>query len=173
MLMKTLCDLAKAAKGVQLHVLQLDGDNFQVVIQPSRALAEKNPALALPLMVTESSDKLEAEVIKALTQYTPMLSQASNNLEQIQSELEAAAKAAREKGAKKPNTPAKPASKEGSNTTNGVKPSAPMQKATESAPDLFGSATAVEETPQATGAQQSVVGDDDEDEDDLPQLPGM
>jgi PRTRC genetic system protein E len=175
MFMKTLCDLAKVAKGVQFHVLQLEGDNFQVVIQPSLALAEKHPALAQPLMVTETSDKIEAEVIQALTTYTPMLTQASNNLEQIQSELDAAAKAARDKGAKKLPPAAKPTPKEGSNTTNGVKPAAPMQKPAESAPDLFGPTPATVDAQEGAGTPEPAIaeGGGEDDEDDLPSFPGM
>lgn len=176
MFMKTLCDLAKVAKGVQLHVLQLDGDNFQVVIQPSLALAEKHPALAQPLMVTETSDKIEAEVIQALTAYTPMVTQASNNLEQIQKELDAAAKEAREKGAKKLPPAAKPVHKEGSTTTNGVKPQAPMQKPADSAPDLFALSPTVQETQESPQTQEPVTvatGGDDLDDDELPGFPGM
>ncbi len=180
MFMKTLCGLASVAKSVQLHVMKIEGsDNFQVVIQPSLELAEKHPALAQPLMITESVDKLEAEVITALTRFTPMLESAKANLEQVQSNLEAAVKAARDKAANKkpPSTPStattKPAGT-GSNTTNGVKPAAPMQKAADSAPDLFGQAPTNETSQTAPESQElPFTGTDDEEDDNLPDFPGM
>ncbi|MDT8992817.1 PRTRC system protein E [Curvibacter sp. APW13] len=174
MFLKTLCDLAMVADSVQLHVMKIQGsDQFQVVIQPSLALAEKHPALAQPLMVTETADKLEAEVVTALTQFTPMVDTAKANLAQIQSSLDAALQAARDKAAnKKPTAPATKAG--GGTTTSAVKPTTPMQKPTESAPDLFGPTPSASSTQQDAGTSEPVMaGTGDDDDDDLPGFPGM
>lgn len=173
MLVNTLCGLAEVAQSVQLHVMKV-GQEFQVVIQPSMQLAEKFPALAQPLMVTASKENLEAEVIEALTSFTPMIQSASSNLAQIQENLDAAQKAARDKGKKTtPVAPAKPGSVQGSTTTNGVKPPTAMEKTTESAPDLFSSSSTEQgTTPVETGGVPTGPSDDDL-EDDLPTLPGM
>lgn len=177
MLVNTLCGLAAVAQSVKLHVMKV-GEEFQVVIEPSMLLAEKFPALAQPLMVTASQEKLEAEVIMALTSFTPMVQTASNNLAQIQETLDSAQKAAREKGKKTtPAAPAKPGSTQGSTTTNGVKPPAAMEKATETAPDLFSSSSSSDQStpPVETSSVPTGPTEDfsDDAEDDLPTFPGM
>jgi PRTRC genetic system protein E len=174
MLVNTLCGLAAVAQSVKLHIMKV-GEEFQVVIEPSMQLAEKFPALAQPLMVTASQEKLEAEVITALTSFTPMVQTASNNLAQIQENLDSAQKAAREKGKKTtPVAPAKPGSSQGTTTTNGVKPPAAMEKATETAPDLFSSSSPSDQNPPPAGTGSEPTGSTEEDlEDDLPTFPGM
>lgn len=106
MLIKTLCDFVKVAQHMELHLVNVkDSDQVQAIVQPRLALAEKYPALGQPLMVTATPADLEAELVKAMTQYVPMVNTAMNNFAQIQSNLEAAQKTAREKASAKASAP--------------------------------------------------------------------
>lgn len=161
---KTLCDLAACADNVSVSVLKINDNLFQVVIQPSIKLAAKYPQLGSPLMIQAPPDALDSEVEKAMASFKPMLECAMSNLDQIQKDLDEAQKAAREK-AKKPTVQVKPSSTSGT-ATNGVKPTAPMQKL-ESPPDLFGP---TESPLTASNGESEEVLTTGDDEYDLPSL---
>lgn len=127
-----LSELAKVADSITVHVQKITDASFMVVIQPSIKLAEKYPQLASPLQVIAAPQDLDREVMAALTEFTPILSQATSNIRDITEALEAATKAAREQG----KTKVKPAT----TPTTTASPAKPMQTATVATPpppDLF------------------------------------
>lgn len=154
-----LAELATAADSITLHVQKITDTSFMVVIQPSLKLAEKYPQLASPLQVIAAPKDLDREVVAALTQYTPVLQQATSNISDIEKAVDEAAKAAKEK--------LKPKAKPATATTSASTPK-PMEKTTEQttgAPpnlDLFN----VGESPEAEASAGSNSGDDG----DLPPL---
>lgn len=105
-----LTELAQVADSITVHVQKITDTSFMVVIQPSSKLAEKYPQLASPLQVIAAPQDLDQEVMAALTAYTPVLRQASSNIQEITDAMEAATKAARElqknKGKTTPTTTA-------------------------------------------------------------------
>lgn len=173
---KTLCGLAAVASNVQVNVLKINDNLFQAVIQPDFELAKDYPQLSSPLMVQAPADELDSEVHKALTEFTPALQSAVSNLAELQSNLAASVKEAKDALAKKndakKNGAAKVVPPAGTTTTNGATPSALTPVKTgkpqlDSPPDLF---DRVEPTlsESQTGAQ--TPGEEDLEDFQLPDL---
>lgn len=156
-----LSELAQVAD-LNIHVQKITDASFMVVIQPSIKLAEKYPQLASPLQVIAAPQDLDREVMTALTAYTPVLSQAVNNIQEITDAMEAATKAAREKS--KPKTGTTPAT-----TASAAKPMQVVKPGVAKPPplpDLFAMGDA-----QAASTEPDVdPGSDEQDEDGLAPL---
>lgn len=143
-MLKRLCELAAVADQVKFTLLSLDAGQFMVVIETSAELAKEFPALAAPLQIVESADNLEAEVLTALAQYVPAITERRSNVKEVLAAVEAERIAAEEK--KKASTLAKSTS----STSKATKPAAtsksPADAATPPPPglgDLFSSAKSV------------------------------
>lgn len=126
-----LSELAQVADSITVHVQKITDTSFMVVIQPSIKLAEKYPQLASPLQVIAAPQDLDREVTAALTEFTPVLRQATSNIREITDALEAATKAAREQN--------KPKVKPATTPTTSASAAKPMQTANAAPPppDLF------------------------------------
>ncbi len=148
-----LSELAQVAD-VNIHVQKITDTSFMVVVQPSIKLAEKYPQLANPLQVIAAPQDLDREVMAALTVYTPVLSQAVSNIQEITDAMEAATKAARE-AKTKPKTGTTPTT-----TASAAKPMQVVKPAPAKAPppDLF----AMGDEPAASTEPDSDELDDDE-----------
>lgn len=112
-------------------------EKLKVNVIPTKAREGEDPALSTPLSFTGSPQELDAELGKHLASYVESHAQLGSTLAEAKEEMDAAAKAARQrsKSTQPAKTPDAAASK-----------SEPPTSATEATPSLFGPQQSAEET---------------------------
>jgi PRTRC genetic system protein E len=121
---------------------------LKVNIIPTRVKEGEDEALTTPLSYSGSAEELDAELGKHLSSYVVSHLQLGNTLAEATAEMDAAAKAARQKSKATPSVPKPdPAGKK-------EETAAPVPTATETTPSLFAAQPQVPETPtQAVGEE--------------------
>jgi PRTRC genetic system protein E len=121
---------------------------LKVNIIPTRVKEGEDEALTTPLTYSGSAEELDAELGKHLASYVVSHLQLGNTLAEAKAEMEAAAKAARQKSKATPSVPkADPAGKK-------EETAAPVLTATETTPSLFAAQPQVPETPTQTVGEE-------------------
>jgi PRTRC genetic system protein E len=121
---------------------------LKVNIIPTKVKEGEDGALTTPLSYAGSAEDLDVELGKHLASYVASHLQLGNNLAEAKAEMEAAARAARQKSKATPSVPKPdPAGKK-------EETAAPVLTATETTPSLFAAQPQVPETPpQAVGEE--------------------
>jgi len=130
---------------VLITVARLD-EKLKVNVIPTRAKEEEDHALTTPLSYTGSPEQLDAELGKHLSSYVDSHLALGNTLAEAKAEMDAAAKAAREK-VKTAQQVSKP-----DPVTKKVETTAPTPMAAETTPSLFGAQPQTAE-PARLGAE--------------------
>ncbi len=81
---------------VMITVSHVNQNSIRVNFIPSRKKEDENPALAIPLSFTGTPEELDRELGKSLASYVEENLRLQTTLVEAKSEMEAAAKAARE-----------------------------------------------------------------------------
>jgi PRTRC genetic system protein E len=121
---------------------------LKVNVIPARAKDGEDQALTTPLSYTASAEELDAELGKHLASYVDSHLQLGSTLAQAKAEMDAAAKAARQRTKTTQQTP-KP-----DQTPSTQQASAPVPTTAETTPSLFApQPTSAEPPAQATGEE--------------------
>ena len=121
---------------------------LKVNIIPTRVKESEDGALTTPLSYTGSAEELDAELGKHLASYVVSHLELGNTLAEAKAQMDAAAKAARQKSKATPSVPKPdPADKK-------EEAAAPVLTATETTPSLFAAQPQVPETPPQTVGEE-------------------
>lgn len=82
-------------RAVLMTLTLIEDDKIRVTIVPKKLKEDENAALTTPVMITGTTEELEADLGKTLVSYTGSHLQLKNTLQTAQAEMDAAAKAAR------------------------------------------------------------------------------
>lgn len=130
-----------------ITVARLD-EKLKVNVIPAKAKESEDQALTTPLSFTGSAEELDAELGRHLVSYVDSHMQLGNTLAEAKAEMDAAAKAARQRmktsqqGPKSDQTPPK------------QETAAPTATVTETTPSLFGPQQPSAEPAQAANAEE-------------------
>jgi PRTRC genetic system protein E len=86
----------------------VDGDTIRVTVTPQRASEAEDAAVTTPLALTGTAEELDRELAQQLVEFTGAHLRLQSTLATAKSEIDAAAKAAREEARKKIAKPSNP-----------------------------------------------------------------
>jgi len=137
-----------------ITVARLD-EKLKVNVIPARVKESEDQALTTPLSFTGSAEELDAELGKHLASYVDSHLQLGSTLAEAKAEMDAAAKAARQKTKTSQQTP------KSDQTPPKQEPPAPAPSTAEITPSLFAphapQPTSADASAQATGEEGRIV----------------
>ena len=93
-----------------LTISLVEGDTIRATIVPQKASDTEDNALTTPLAITGTAEELDRDLPQQLVEFTGAHLQLQSTLVSAKTEMEAAAKAAREETRKKASKPSSPTS---------------------------------------------------------------